>query len=179
MIDIAYSKSRFIQLALILLFTLQFIWPAFSIFLFCIFFLSSLKFNKPTQHSCNSCWNNKENLNIFQNALKMLRFTAQNKPPKTKRKQWDPNHKSAIIFMTTPTVSFQILCSSLSSLLLHDLHFSFLAPFTRKSHLRMQPVRWNLDSLFLLALFLQEWEGAGGGCVWWECNWLKKQTVLL
>lgn len=83
--------------------------------------------------------------------------------------------------MTTPKVSFQIFCSSLmklSSLLLHDLRFSFLAPSTCKSP-KNAAARWNLDSLFLLALFLQECEGAGGGYVCWECNSFKKQTVSL
>lgn len=35
------------------------------------------------------------------------------KPPKTETmKQSAPNQRSAIIFMATPTTSFQILCSS-------------------------------------------------------------------
>lgn len=47
--------------------------------------------------------------------------------------------------MATPTISFQTSCSSsLAMKLPHDLHFSSLAPSTRKSHLRTQPATWKL-----------------------------------
>lgn len=50
----------------------------------------------------------------------------------------------------------------LSSLLLHDLHFSYLAPSARKSHPRRPPAGWKLGSSFLARFLLAG--GGGGGC---------------
>lgn len=94
MIDIAYSKSRLYSLH-------QFCHPLSSSFnerliVFVPRFLPSLKSNKPTQHSCTFCGNNKENLNVFQKAFKNVKSHSSKEIPQNKNQNNEPQTRKVL-----------------------------------------------------------------------------------
>lgn len=92
----------------------------------------------------------------------MLRVTVQKKSPKTKTKTMSPKPEKCYPPHGYTYDIFQISrSSSLAVKLPHDLHFSSLAPSTRKSHLRMQPATWKLGFSFLAFLLAGVGERAG------------------
>jgi len=87
----------------------------------------------------------------------MLDSQFKRNPPKHTTKQWAPNQKVLLsswlhlrYYFKYSAVSLSLV--KLSSLLLHNLHFSHLAPSACKSHLRMWPSRRKLGFSFLACL---------------------------